>query len=77
MHQQEVVSIVFQSEVVGNPRSHRNGTHTRITNQRVQFLVLRQEQIHQLDKANTTHGGDNEGTCTNGEDINGVYCQKL
>lgn len=77
MHEQEIVAIVLQSEVVGNARSHGHGTHSGIANQRVQLLVLRQEHVHQLDKAHAAHGGDDEGAGTDGEDVDGVDGQEL
>ena len=39
MHEQEVVAVVLQTEVVTDTGSHRNSRHTGITDERVQFLV--------------------------------------
>ena len=77
MHQQEVVAVVLQSEVVRDAGCHRYGTHTSITNQRVQLLVLGQEDIHQLDEQDTTHRGNDEGSGTNGEDVDGIDGQEF
>ena len=50
MHEQEVVSVVFQTQVVGDTGAHRYGAHSSISYQWVDLLALWQEHIHQFDK---------------------------
>ena len=50
VHEQEVVTVVFQTEVVADAGTHRNGTHTGISDQWVQLLALWQEEVHQFHK---------------------------
>ena len=71
------MTVVLQTEVVGDTGSHRHSRHTGITNQRVDLLILRQEQVHDLHEAYTTHRSYEEGAGTDGEDIDGVQCQEL
>ena len=77
MHQQEVVTVVFQAEVVGDTCGHRYGTHTGITDQRIDLLVAGQEDVHQLHEAYTTHGSHDEGAGADCEDEDGVHGQEL
>ena len=53
VHQQEVVAVVLQTEVVGDACSHWYSTHAGIADERVQLLAFRQEEIHQFDEADT------------------------
>ena len=77
MHEQEVVAVVFEAEVVGNTGGHRNSAHTGITNERIDLLVAGQEDVHQLHEAYTTHSSHDEGTGADGEDEDGVHGQEL
>ena len=74
---QEVVAVVLKAEIVGDTGGHRNGTHTRITNQRIDLLVLGKEKVHHLHETYTTHGGHDEGTGADGEDEDGVHGQEF
>ena len=71
------MTVVLQTEVVGDTGSHRHSRHTGITDERVDLLILRQEQVHDLHKANTTHRSYEEGTGTDSEDIDGVHGEEL
>ena len=77
MHEQEVVAVVLKAEVVGDTGGHRNGTHTRITNQRIDLLVAGKEKVHHLHETYTTHGGNDEGTGADGEDEDGVHGEEF
>ena len=71
------MTVVLQTEVVGDAGSHRHSGYTGITDERVDLLILRQEQVHDLHEAHTTHRSYEEGTGTDGEDIDGVQGEKL
>ena len=71
------MTVVLQSEVIRDARCHRNGTHTSITDQRIQLLTFRQEEIHDLHEADTRGGGDHKGHGSEGEYLDGIQCQKL
>ena len=68
VHEEEVVAVVLESEVVGDARAHGHGTHTGVTDERIDFLVARQEEVHQFDKQNAAGGGYDEGAGTDEED---------
>ena len=53
MHEQEVVAVVFQTEVVADAGTHRYGTHTGISDEWVQLLALWQEEVHQFYEEDT------------------------
>ena len=77
MHEQEVMAVVLQTEVVTDTCSHRNSRHACITDQGVQFLTLWLEEVHNLHKAYTRGGGNHEGHGAKCEDLDGVECQEL
>ena len=45
MHEQEVVAVVFQSEVITDTCTHRHCRYTGITDERIKLLVLGQEEV--------------------------------
>ena len=58
MHEQEVVAVVLQTEIIGDAGTHRHGTHSGVSNQWVQLFVLWQEEVHQLYEEDAAGRGD-------------------
>ena len=50
VHEKEVVAVVFQTQVVGDARTHWYGAHSGVSDKWVQFFAFWQEEIHQLDE---------------------------
>ena len=77
MHEEEIVAVVFQTDIVGNTCAHGNGAYTCITDKRVDLLIFRKEEIHQFHKQHTTGTGDDESHGTKDENLDGVEGEEL
>ena len=53
VHEQEVVAVVLQTEVVTDAGAHWHGTHAGVSDERVQLLALWQEEVHQFHEEDT------------------------
>ena len=72
MHEQEVVTVVFQSKVVAYTCTHGNSRYASISDERIDLLVFGQEEVHELDKEHTTGRCYHEGAGTHDEYKEGV-----
>ena len=77
MHEQEVVGIGLQAFLVGNAGCHRNGTDTGITDERVDFVTLRQEEVHDVYEADTAGSCNDESKCTECKNLDGIQGEEL
>ena len=77
MHEQEVVAVVFQSEIVGDTGSHWHSRYTGVADERIELFVFWQEYVHQLNEQYSTHGSHDECTCSDGEDEYSVHGKEL
>ena len=77
VHQQIVLRIVFQAEVIGNTCTHRHGAHAGIADERIDFLTLGKEDIEKLDKEHATGAGNDKGHKPEEEDAHSFDGEKL
>ena len=53
MHEKEIVAVVLQTQVVADAGTHWHGTHTGVSDERIQLLALWQEEVHQFHEEDT------------------------
>ena len=66
---EEVVgAVVLEAYVVGHTGGIGNGTDTRVTDKRVDFVAFLEEEVENLHEEDTAEGGDDKGEGTKAED---------
>ncbi len=77
MHEQIVRRIVLQTEVVGDTGRHGDGRYAGVADQRIDLLVLRQEEVEELHEEHARRRGDDKRHEAEGEDADGLRGQEL
>ena len=77
MHQQVVLRIVFQADVVRHAGGIRNGRHTGVADERVDLVAFLEEEVEELHEEHAGEGGDHERQGADDEDLHGFPAEEL
>ncbi len=77
MHEEVVVGVGFQTFVLTDAGSHWHSTNTCISDERIDFVVLRKEDVHDVYEDDTAGSCDDKRKCTECEDLDCVECEEF